>query len=174
MEFEWKPGFGLYNKYDAQKIGNELHSLPVIKPQTVVDYAGSHKDSELYKCFEWDNRKAADSWRKSQAGEILRSIVIKKTSYNSGSNEKTTIVIRAFENVHDEQNGSVYIDIQTALKDKDYRQQVLESIAEGIRELTQKGENYSHIIADYPKYSKGLGMAVKAISLKPTNTGRNK
>ena len=49
----------IYNiNADAQKVGEELELIEregSISPAHLIEYAKRHKDSELYKCFEWDN-----------------------------------------------------------------------------------------------------------------------
>jgi hypothetical protein len=170
MDFEWKPGFGLYSKYDAQKIGEELSAIPVLKPKAVVDFAETHKTSELYQCFEWNNEKAGQLWREQQASDIIRLIVIKKAVNENG--EKKTITIRAFENVKSETSGSVYIHTCVALKDPVYKEHILESIRRGIRELSEKGEHYSSLINDYAAYQEGLDSVLQAIE-KPSKNKRS-
>ena len=39
---------------------------------------GRDADSELHKCFEWDDSIAAEKYRLKQAGTVLRLLVIKE------------------------------------------------------------------------------------------------
>jgi hypothetical protein len=54
-----------------------------------------------------------------------------------------------------------------------FKTQILESIKNGIRELVEKGENYSRIIANPAGYVNGLNKALRAVSnLAPRKTKR--
>lgn len=64
---------------DAQKVGEELEQIErggSINPTHLIEYAQRHKDSELYKCFEWDDSEAARKYRLRQAGVIISSISV--------------------------------------------------------------------------------------------------
>lgn len=72
--FSWK---GLNYNADAQLVGEELEIIErnsKISAENVVEYAQRHKDSELYKCFDWDDTEAAKKWRLCQARNIICSI----------------------------------------------------------------------------------------------------
>ncbi len=62
-------------KADAEKVYSELETIGTKSPQNIVDYAEEHPDSELYKCFTWDDRKAANEWRKVEARQVVRLLV---------------------------------------------------------------------------------------------------
>ena len=62
-------------KADAEKVHSELETIETKSPQNIVDYAEEHPDSELYKCFTWDDRKAANEWRKAEARQVVRLLV---------------------------------------------------------------------------------------------------
>ena len=69
-------------KADAETVLNEITQLANskeskdVKPQEIVLYAEQNPDSELYKCFEWDDKAAANNWRVQQARSIVCSIVV--------------------------------------------------------------------------------------------------
>ena len=79
MQAEWKIK-GIY-KADAQKVADEIGEGKVT-PQEVLEKARD-KNSELHKCFEWDDGIAAEKYRLSQAGGILRTLVIKREETES-------------------------------------------------------------------------------------------
>jgi hypothetical protein len=171
LKYEWKTGIGIYKNYDPQKVGEELERIPILKPQHIVEYAEQHKGTELYKCLEWDNTKAAKSWRKQQAADILRLIVVVETVKENGKTRQ--IEIRGFENANDKNLGSIYVPTRKALNDPEYRECILESIRQGIRELSEKGINYAAIIGNGALYQKGLNMAAKSLETKSVK-GRKK
>lgn len=62
-------------KADADKVYAEIGNLESITPQNVLDKA-KNKKSELHKCFEWDDNKAAEKYRLTQARQIIQLLVI--------------------------------------------------------------------------------------------------
>lgn len=67
MTAEWKIK-GIY-KADAQKVADEIGEKS-ITPQEVLEKARD-ENSELHKCFEWDNDIAAEKYRLEQARKII-------------------------------------------------------------------------------------------------------
>lgn len=78
MQAEWKIK-GVY-KADAQKVADEIGDGK-ITPQEVLEKARD-ENSELHKCFEWDDNIAAEKYRLQQARAIIINLVYKtdKTS----------------------------------------------------------------------------------------------
>lgn len=71
---QWKIN-GIF-KADAQKVDSEIKGIgKSATPQQVYEYAKGNPDSELHKCFEWDDRVAAEKYRLSQAQKIIQFIV---------------------------------------------------------------------------------------------------
>ena len=75
MKAGWKVK-GLY-KADAQKVADEIGEKS-FKPEDLVEYARNHKDSELHKCFEWNDSIAAEKYRVQQARGILLNLVFEE------------------------------------------------------------------------------------------------
>ena len=71
MQAEWKIK-GLY-KADAQKVADEIGEGSVT-PEEVLEKA-KDKNSELHKCFEWDDSIAAQKYRLQQARAIIVNLV---------------------------------------------------------------------------------------------------
>ena len=69
---------------DAEKCYREIQSLECITPASIVDYARS-EDTELHKCFQWDDSIAAENWRKQQARIIVSSLVVTVEKNTAGS-----------------------------------------------------------------------------------------
>jgi hypothetical protein len=79
-------------KGDPAKVVKELESIgEEVRPQQMVDYAKSHKSSELYKCFTWSDSIAADKYRLYEARQIQRNLIIRKlpTPENQEQQPKT-------------------------------------------------------------------------------------
>lgn len=69
---------------DAEKCYREIQSLECITPANIVDYARS-EDTELHKCFQWDDSIAAENWRKQQARIVVSSLVVTVEKNTAGS-----------------------------------------------------------------------------------------
>lgn len=70
MQVEWKIK-GIY-KADANKVASEI-GTDRVTPEKVLEIA-RNKDSELHKCFEWDDGIAAEKYRLTQARGILLNL----------------------------------------------------------------------------------------------------
>lgn len=78
---EWKVK-GLY-KADAETVYREITSLgDKFSPEDIVE-AAKDESSELHKCFEWDDEKAAQKWRLHTARMLVNQLVVRtETSDN--------------------------------------------------------------------------------------------
>lgn len=126
--FSWK---GYQFSADAQKVGEELEEIEragTLEAQHIIEYAERHKDSELYKCFEWDDTEAARKWRHQQARNIIYSISLE-------IKEEPRQLQRVYVNVKDKDTEEkVFKKIDDVLKnDKEYQQLIDKAKAELIR-----------------------------------------
>lgn len=79
MSAMWKPGFSSLHNADAQLVAEEIASIgESATPAQIVD-KGRDPGSELHKCFEWDDSKAAESYRIQQARQVVCHLVIRET-----------------------------------------------------------------------------------------------
>ena len=74
----WKSGFGMFNQADAQKVAQEIVSIGDYATPSQIVEVGRNSDTELHKCFDWDDTVAAEKWRIEQARDIVRHLVIKE------------------------------------------------------------------------------------------------
>lgn len=78
LKIEWG---AIRFKGKADVVARELESIGInsagdeAKPQDIVDYARSNPESELHKCFTWDDSEAAEKWRRQEARIIVANIV---------------------------------------------------------------------------------------------------
>lgn len=73
----WRSGPCVF-KADAQKVADEISSIGLsIKPEEIVDKARD-ESTELHKCFEWDDTKAAEKYRVYQARQIVCHLIVKE------------------------------------------------------------------------------------------------
>lgn len=77
----WQNDF--FAKANAEKVYEELRSLgDTYTPQQVVDFARD-ENTELHKCFEWDDTRAANLYRLQQARKISCNLVYVDPQDNS-------------------------------------------------------------------------------------------
>lgn len=73
----WKKGYGFF-KANAQKVYDEIRDLgDSVTPTDILECARD-EDTELHKCFEWDDTIAAEKYREHQAKMVMRLLVIKE------------------------------------------------------------------------------------------------
>lgn len=104
-KYSWKNvGF----EASAQKVGEELENIKDITNKNVLEYAKENVDSELYKCFEWDNSIASEKYRLIQATKIISSISFviqeeplkkQKVYYSIKTNEESNSVFRNIKDI---------------------------------------------------------------------------
>lgn len=76
---EWKPGFASLHNANAQIVAREIASIgDSATPAQIVDKARDAR-TELHKCFEWDDAKAAEAHRIQQARQVVCHLVIRET-----------------------------------------------------------------------------------------------
>ena len=68
----WK--FNNLYKADAEKVSKEIESIPNATPSSILEFA-RNENSELHKCFEWDDTVAAEKYRLQQARNIVCNLV---------------------------------------------------------------------------------------------------
>lgn len=73
LQVEWRVK-GIF-KADAQKVYEEIGDNKIV-PQEMVDMARD-ENSELHKCFEWNDTVAAEKYRLQQARTILSMLVFR-------------------------------------------------------------------------------------------------
>lgn len=88
---KWSIG-GIWGGADAEKCYSEIETLQDRTPQNVLDLA-RNENSELHKCFEWDDSKAAESYRLQQARNVIQHLVIK---FDEPTPEKS-VAIRVYQ-----------------------------------------------------------------------------
>jgi len=122
MVYDWKWNMPV----KAQKVGEHFEQLESqfgkVTPKIVLESA-RNKDSVLHPCFEWNNEIAAEKYRESQAGFIIRNLVVRVESANVSENKTC---VRAFVNIQTE-TSSEFLSARKVLADDELRVQLLES-----------------------------------------------
>lgn len=122
MVYQWKRNMPV----SAQATGEHFEKLEKkhgeITPEIILDDARK-KSSVLHDCFEWDDGRAAEKYRLSQARFIICNLVV---SVESKENEQKKA--RAFVNVSAQTmkgNKGSFVSIGNAISNEEMRQNVL-------------------------------------------------
>lgn len=140
--YKWKvPGL---IPVDAETAGKELTRIyerdGAIAPETLVNESRADT-APLHHCFEWDNDKAAEKYRISQAGNIIRHIVIENPEDASGTQVPP---VRAF--VHTK-IVSGYEPIEIVISSAEKCKDLLEQATRDMQWFTQKYKNLRELDA---------------------------
>lgn len=156
MVYQWKDTARFST--DAQVIGEELESINVLDPAHIVEYA-EDKDTELHKCFTWDDAKAAHLYRLEEARKVVQMIVTVEES------DEAPKEYRAFESVIINDHRQ-YVPTKTALSDKSTREQILGEIGAAIGELSKKADMYRYLAEqEINKAQYHLDLAKEAVTI---------
>lgn len=126
--YKWKTG-SYQTKVPAQLAGEICEMLEAEKrlnAQTLVDISRP-KDAALHLLFEWDNRKAAEEWRKHQARCIINSIEIVVEEHEP---------VRAFFNI--EKKSPEYLSIATICREPGNYQALLRQATAELKAFRRK------------------------------------
>ena len=89
-------------KADPNLVYDEVSALgDSCKPQEVVDLA-KDPNTELHKCFDWNDETAADKWRLHTARNILLSLKVEVIRKDKKTGEPEKIPFRVFQNDREE------------------------------------------------------------------------
>jgi len=137
-EYSWS---GPKRAISAEKVAKHIANLEKkygeVTGEIFLESARSEK-SEMHKLFEWDDRKAAEEFRKAQARIIIASIRVTVVS-----EEVEPIVTRAF--VQYEQQKSGYISIHKAMDDEEKKESVLDHARKELRWFTEKYKSFEEL-----------------------------
>ena len=118
-KYEYKNGFHIDKKFDAQVVGEmceELSNTIGLTPKTLLD-ANRDENTPLHDYFEWRDDVAAEKYREEQARYIIRSIIVIE-------DEKPEVRAYCPVIVNDKQE---FKHINTVVKSIDLTQQMLEN-----------------------------------------------
>jgi len=67
-----------FRNADAEKVHNEICSIgESVSPQQIVEFA-RNENTELHKCFDWNDSTAAEKWRLHEARQIVCNLVFEE------------------------------------------------------------------------------------------------
>ena len=132
IKAEWR--VELY-KADADKCANEIMSLGEdVSPAQIVEYA-KNPDTELNKCFTWNDAEAASKYRIYEARQVVCNLIIRK---EKGEKQEPT-PIRLFHKI---ENGH-YKPLTLIVQNEDEYQSLLRQCRDALQSLKRKYSSLS-------------------------------
>jgi hypothetical protein len=141
--YNWKRNMAVKAQDAGEFIENLEKKHGAITPKIILDESRSDK-ALLHKCFDWNDTTAAEKYRESQAGFIIRNLVVVNVSQSDPTNEEVSV--RAFVSVTAEENKQ-YVSINTALADDGMREEVLSSCLSELKAVKVKYGNLKELAA---------------------------
>jgi hypothetical protein len=97
---------------------------------SIVVKEAKNDKSPLHKCFDWDNKSAAQKWRLSQARNLIDSVT--EVVIIDGKHTKQ----RSFYNVKTPSQDRIWVTLTEATKKTSYRKQLLDKIITHLENTT--------------------------------------
>lgn len=139
MVYEWRY---FQMPVRAQDAGDHLEALErahgAITPELVLEDARD-SGAMLHDCFEWQDSVAAEKYRLSQAGALIRNLVV--VNVQEQKPEKHGAV-RAFVNVSEETQG-LYKSVGVVSRCPEEREQVLKRAMQELNAFREKYQSLS-------------------------------
>ncbi len=130
----WKNGCRI--SADAQKVADEILSIGAAATTAQILDKARDEQTELHKCFDWNNAVAAEKWRLQQARHIVCNLVIKEDS------ETPKPEARVFYKTDHE---SGYKPVTLIMRDKDEYQKLLSRALAELRSFQTKYETLTEL-----------------------------
>lgn len=142
--YSWKTGS---YPVDAQTAGEYIDGLYEREGKFTAKRlleVSKDDDAVLHPCFEWDDEKAAESYRIDQARKIISNIVVVTVKESENNEPQNPLTVRAFVNVEEQRYGSEgrFAPTVRALSEKETREIVLNNAK---RELISFKNKYSYL-----------------------------
>lgn len=135
-----KGGFKVNKKFaqPAGEIMAQLESEDRLTAKNLVDVSRP-EDAPLHDYFEWDDNIAAERYRESQGGYLIRAIVeVEEETDEDGSNEVHIEVTKPFYAI--ENGGEKYYHIETIVQSEDKCQKLYAMALHELRQFERRYE----------------------------------
>ena len=123
-----------FSDANAEKCYEEIQTIgESVTPKQILDYA-RNPETELHKCFEWDDSIAAEKYRIEQARMVVRHLVI----VNDKESDKEPQKIRVMQRAED-----AYKPVQMIVRNKTEYESLLERARAELRAIKNR---YSQLV----------------------------
>lgn len=133
----WRTDFPHKKRATAVSVSRALDAVAAeygeLTPPNIVQ-AARDPNSPLHVFFEWDGRKAAQEYRLEQARGLVRAVIYTPAE---GDDNDTRVYVHVIDQVEDRQRPK-YVGLEEALRDPEYRAQILEQAKREARAFREK------------------------------------
>lgn len=132
MVYQWKTASRI--RADANEAGamcEKLEKTVGLTPKTLLD-ANRDVDAPLHNEFEWDDAIAAESYRLSQAGHIIRCLCVA-----SEAKEEESPIVRAFFKT---ESADAFESLEVIIKDENKHAELLRNAQKELDTYLKKYE----------------------------------
>ena len=143
MVYQWKDK-AVIKKGNVQRIGEELETFEESQrtPENIVDFAKRNRRSELHRCFEWNDTKAAAKWRLDQARNLIHSIEVVIERVEGPHSVPVSVNIRAFESVKSDTGTRSYVSHATTSRVESMKDQIKSRLISEIDQALETARRY--------------------------------
>lgn len=143
MVYQWKEK-AVIRKGNVQRIGEELETFDESErtPETIVAFAQRNKRSELHKCFEWNDTRAAAKWRLEEARNLIQSIEVVIEHVEGPHSVPVSVNIRAFESVKSDTGTRSYVSHSTTSRVESMKDQIKSRLVSEIDQVLETAKRY--------------------------------
>ena len=132
----WKRGFERFHQADAQKVAEEIMAIgEAATPLQIVEKA-KDVNSELHRCFTWDNDIAAAKWRLHEARTLVCHLVIQ-----TGNDDEDAPEIRFFHRI----DSGGYKQAELIFRREDEYQALLKQALADLQAFKRKYKNLQEL-----------------------------
>jgi len=139
MIYSWAKGASF--TADANKVGQELEELDKVSIDSVLNKA-RNPNTELNKCFIWDDSEAAEKYRRHQASMLISTIKVEIQPVNPSTEP---VVVRSYESIKTN-NDRHFVFTPKAISKPDETAMILSRIMRDIKSLEKNLQDYKSIL----------------------------
>lgn len=133
LKAKWRSDFAwIYKDVDPNKVAEEISGIGNSATAEQIVERAKDENSELHKCFEWNDTIAANSWRINQARTLTYHLVIEQKETETDEDKPE---IRFFVNP---KNGEGYKRFERVFRQEDEYQQLLQKAMQELHAFKRK------------------------------------
>ena len=138
----------------AKTAGEELERIQqrdgMVTKETLLDESRP-EEAPLHPAFEWDDTKAAEKYRLTQAKSIINDIVVEVIRTGEDETKKVPAFVNVVKGL---QNNAQYLSIDVAMSDEDHRKAVLENAKSELNAFKRKYSNLTELAGVFAEIDK--------------------
>ncbi len=131
MVYNWKFQLPIKAQVAGEFIAKLEEKHGKVTPRILVK-ASTAKNTPLHGYFEWDETKAAEKYRETQAATILRNLTVTVEPIEDEAPKTVRAFVRATEEKHS------FISIMNVMENEHLRESLLQSALNELREFQRK------------------------------------